>query len=584
MTDRLSHRGPDGRGVWHSGPVGLGHRRLAVVGLATGQQPMSDRSGRVHVTYNGEIYNYRTLRKQLEADGYVFETASDTEVLVHGYQAWGRGMVHRLRGMFAFALYDAKQRWVFAARDRVGIKPFYYFLSPDLFAFASEPKGLLLHPDVPRRPNLDAVHLAALYGYVPPPYCAFEGLMQLAPGAMLTVGHERARVDSYWTCPELGSGTHSFDMAAFEAKLDDAVSSELMSEVPLGTFLSGGIDSSVVTASASRQVNGLRTFSMGFAEPRYDESAFAQEVASVFHTNHHREIMDIEGLDLLEALVDIYDEPFGDSSAMPTYALSRMTRKFVTVALSGDGGDEVFGGYRRYQKLHGFHALPRPIRWAANAMQAVMPSGVRGQQRLQRSSMDLGAQYDFENRMLSPRDEQAVLTEDLRSRGMGGWLTELFRNAPGEGVQRAQWVDFVSYLPGDILTKVDRASMAHGLEVRVPLLDHEFIEAVAGYPPELLFGGGEGKVALKRYLRMKLPGPLVNRPKMGFGVPLELWLGGQGGLRARFDRLRDHHPRRGFFAPIHGPAVDALLNRVPVPTSALWNLLFLESWWQKNFC
>lgn len=588
MTDRLAHRGPNGRGTYRHDGVAFGHRRLSIIGLGDGAQPMSNEDGTVFVTYNGEIYNYLALKDELVGLGHVFKSHSDTEVLLHGYEAWGTELVHRLRGIYAFAIHDQKSRLVFAVRDRLGVKPFYYALTADRFLFASEAKALLLHPEVPRRPDLDALQLYVRYGYLPSYYSAFEGLKQLEPGCFLIVRADGERHARYWTPPPLGQGAPTNVQDTMDRLIDDAVGSELMSEVPLGAFLSGGIDSSTVAASMAR--NGSlterpRTFCIGFEQAEYDESRHAERIARHLDLDHHAEILSIGDLALLETLVDVYDEPFADSSAIPTYALCRMARKHVTVALSGDGGDEVFAGYRRYKKLARFVELPGPLRRVVGEASRFYPPGFRGSGVLRLYSLPRGAQYETDLAQAAHVLEGVVGPEIMR-RDPDWSIAGLFESAPGEtAVQKAQWCDLVSYLPGDILVKVDRASMAHGLEVRVPLLDHLFVEWAATLPSEQTFGSGEGKIALKAHLGRRVPRALFERPKMGFGVPLEYWVSGEGGLLKIAERLRSRHPRKEFFAPIDHAAFGRMLasRGRQNPTQLAWTLLFLEAWWQKHF-
>ncbi len=588
MTDALVHRGPDGRGTFVHDGVGLGHRRLSIIGLSDGAQPMTNEAEDVWVTYNGEIYNYVTLKRELEELGHRFRTGSDTEVLVHGYSAWGPRFVERLRGIFAFTIYDKKRNVLFGARDRLGVKPYFYFETARLFLFGSEPKALLQHPEMPRRPDLDTLHLYMRFGYSPASYAAFEGMRQLEPGCTITVTTDETRIARYWSPPELGVGDPPNLDDELDRRIDETVEIELMSEVPLGAFLSGGIDSSIVSASIAKNPSLTErpsTFTIGFPEPKYDESPHAKRVAESLGLHCNVEVMAIEALDLLDRLVDIYDEPFSDSSAIPTFKLCEMASKHVTVALSGDGGDEVFGGYRRYGKLAGYHQLPGPARNLTSLAARAIPSGIRGQARLQRMSLPMNEQYEHELSMFSRRRIRELCTPEL-DREVPWSLASLYANAPGSSdVLRAQWVDLNSYLPGDILTKVDRASMACSLEVRVPLLDHEFIGWAASVPAREAFGDGEGKVALKRHLARRVPRELIDRPKMGFGVPLEYWLKGDAGLEGLANQLSSRHPKGEFFSPVRKEAVRALLDEHGHAdmSGQIWSVLFLEKWWQKNF-
>jgi asparagine synthase (glutamine-hydrolysing) len=601
MTDRLVHRGPDGRGTYFFEGAAFGHRRLSIIGLSTGAQPLANETRDVWVTYNGEIYNHLALRRELEHLGHTFRTQTDTEILVHGWEAWGTKLVDRLRGIFAFVIHDQKKGEMFAVRDRLGVKPLYYRLTPELFLFASEPKALLVHPDTPKRPSPEGIRLYVQYRYVPAPYTAFDGMKQLDAGSHLLVSREKEVLTRYWEPPEIGSGNPKNAEAELDRQVDDTVEIELMSEVPLGAFLSGGVDSSVVAASIAknpRLTRRPRTFCIGFPEPEYDESPHSKRIAESLGLDHHVEVVSTDALGLLDTLVEIYDEPFADSSAIPTYVLCKMAKKHVTVALSGDGGDELFGGYRRYQKLFDYRELPSPLRDVAGLIHQQVPSGVRGRERLERLSQTLPYQYEFEVSGGRKAAEEMLLPE---YRVDVDWsIASLFERAPCEmPVQKAQWVDLMSYLPNDILTKVDRASMSNSLEVRVPLLDHVFVEWVATLPPEKGFGNGEMKVALKEHLARRVPKPLFDRPKQGFGVPLEYWLhgtserdGGGGahpdkkdGLAGIASKLRDRHPKKGLYSPIREEAFAAKMQRHGREdmSSSAWQIVFLEAWWQKHF-
>ncbi len=584
MTDRLIHRGPDGRGTYVHEAVGFGHRRLSIIGLSDGAQPMANSDRKIWVTYNGEIYNYQNLKGELEAQGFTFKTSSDTEVLVHGYEAWGKGLIERLRGIFAFVIHDQRSGELLLVRDRLGVKPLYYYLTPDLLLFGSEPKALLMHPQMPRRPNLKGLRLYLQYGYCPAPYTGFEGMQQLEPGQFLLVSADREQARKYWEPPPIGYGNPVNADAELDRQIDDTVEIELMSEVPLGAFLSGGVDSSIVAASIARNdrlTDRPRTFTIAFPEPDYDESPHAKRIAEALGLDCHVDMVNLDALGLLDRLVEVYDEPFADSSAIPTYVLCQMAQKEVTVALSGDGGDEVFGGYRRYQKLASFSELPSPAQKLMGMVAQRVPEGVRGQGRLVRMSKSLPWQYDRE---LSYGAFE-LATEDMDVE-VDWSLAHFFERAPCEGaVQKAQWTDLLTYLPNDILTKVDRASMASSLEVRVPLLDHVFVEWAAQLPPSKGFGDGRCKVALKEHLARRIPRKLFDRPKMGFGVPLEYWLGGEGGLSNLISELRSKNPKNRFFSPIDSRKVDELIarhGRINV-TAAIWNVVFLETWWQRNF-
>jgi asparagine synthase (glutamine-hydrolysing) len=587
MTDRLQHRGPDGRGTYVHDGVGFGHRRLSIIGLSDGQQPMTNEDRTIWVTYNGEIYNHLALKAELEALGHRFVTHSDTEVLVHGYEAWGPKLAERLRGIFAFAIHDQVRRRVLLCRDHLGVKPLYYHLSPGLLLFGSEPKAVLAHPEMPKRPDLSAVALYLRYGYVPAPHSAFEGLRQLEPGCRLLVDAAEDHVERYWWPGPIGSGRVRDVDEALDARIDETVRLELMSEVPLGAFLSGGVDSSIVAAAMARapQLEARpRTFCIGFPEPDFDESPHSRRVAEHLELDHTVETISIDELDVLDTLVRTYDEPFADASAIPTYALCRMARRHVTVALSGDGGDEVFAGYRRYAKLAAYPQLPGFARKLAGRAADLYPTMVRGQRRLRLYGSPMATQYELDLSLFADDLLARVAAPELC--GPPVWtLAEHFERAPCEDpIARAQWCDLVTYLPNDILAKVDRASMAHALEVRVPLLDHEFVSWSLGLPMSETFADGEGKRALKRHLSRRVPRSIFERPKMGFGVPLDYWLGGEG-LGGIARRLEARVPGGGFLAPLRRDAIDQLTasDGAIEAGERVWSLLFLEAWFQAHF-
>ncbi len=592
MTDRLVHRGPDGRGTYVHEGVGLGHRRLAIIGVSDGAQPMPNEDRTVWVTYNGEIYNHLELRAELEADGHTFASSSDTEVIVHGYESWGVDVVERLRGIFAYTLYDAQAGRLICARDRIGVKPLYYHLTPKLFLFGSEPKALLEHPEMPKRPDPEGVNLFLRHGYIPAPYSAFGGMRQVPPGHVMVVESDRVTKRRYWSPPPMVAERRVPDLeATLDAILDESVDIELMSEVPLGAFCSGGIDSSAVAASMARSErldSAPRTFCVGFPFPEYDESGYSRQVAEHLGLEHSVDMVEATdlGIDLLEKLVEVYDEPFGDASAIPTYYLCMMAKRHVTVALSGDGGDELFAGYGRYRKLADNVVLPAPARAALGVAARLYPRGVRGERRLHKMSGNLGEQYEADSFLFTPPFLADVVEPELAIEP--SWrLSRLFDEAPAEtAVQKGQWCDLMAYLPSDILVKVDRASMAHALEVRVPLLDHVFADWALQLPASETFGDGRLKVALKAHLARRIPKAIIERPKMGFGVPLERWLGGDGGLVALSDALRSAHPKRRFYAPIRETAFDEVMRRhrnVGDFSPCIWALLFLEKWWQTFF-
>jgi asparagine synthase (glutamine-hydrolysing) len=533
MTGALAHRGPDAEGFLIDGPLALGVRRLSIIDLKTGHQPLANEDKSIWVVFNGEIYNYRELTEVLLARGHRFATASDTEVLVHLYEEYGEHCVRWLRGMFAFAIWDQRERSLFLARDRLGIKPLYYADTPWGLAFASELKAIALCPWVSRAVSPDALFAYLQYGYVPDPLTICEGVRKLPPGHTLTVAEGRAGAPRrYWDPARFfrnGSAPAREEEAAeaLWARLESAVRSHLVSDVPVGAFLSGGIDSSTVVAIMAQEASGpIQTFSVGFREAGYNELPYARRVAEFFGTEHHELVVEADDLAVLEDVLSALDEPFADPSAIPTYLVSQLARQHVTVVLSGDGGDELFAGYdrylvdhrRRYFGMFGDAGLGGPLRRASDAL----PEGTPGKNYLYNLSL--------------PRMERYLDTISLfPARAISNLLEpELIRSAPsldaaraaGEGLDplsRLQDFDLRTYLPGDILTKVDRMSMANSLEARVPLLDHPLVEFACGVPARLRLRSGQTKYLLKRALTGRVPEEIVTRPKQGFAVPLESW-------------------------------------------------------------
>lgn len=552
MTRRITHRGPDGEGFHLEPGVGLGHRRLSIIDIAGGQQPMFDNSGNIAVVFNGEIYNFVELRKELEDDGYNFSTRCDTEVIIYAWKKWGSHCVEYFNGMFAFALWDKNDETLFLARDRLGIKPLYYALLPDQYlVFGSELKSLLVHPGLPRQIEPEAVEEYFTFGYIPDPKTILRHAHKLAPGYTLLVrrGRQSLRQRQYWDLPfNEGPGNNCEEELIY--RLRKAVKARLIAEVPLGAFLSGGVDSSAVVAMmADLSSEPVETCSISFGDPKFNESQFAEIVAKRFKTRHRSEQVNADDFGLIDKLVDLYDEPYADSSAIPTYRVCELARRKVTVALSGDGGDENLAGYRRYrwhtyeerlravfptafrQSLFGFlgRAYPK-LDWA--------PKILRGKATFQAIARDSLRGY-LHSVSIFPEELRRELFSnsfhtELQGYGAENVFKRHFENAPTHHpLSLVQYLDLKTYLPGDILTKVDRASMAHGLEVRVPILDHRFVEWVSGLNPQLKLNGREGKYLFKRALEPHLPREILYRSKMGFAVPLANWF--RGPLR---DRVR----------------------------------------------
>ncbi|MGR8921633.1 MAG: XrtA/PEP-CTERM system amidotransferase [Gammaproteobacteria bacterium] len=600
MTDSLTHRGPDESGLHVDGGVGLGHRRLSIIDLASGQQPMANDDGSCWLTYNGEVYNFRELRPELEQAGFVFRTGSDTEVILRAWEHWGEDCVTRLRGMFAFAVWDERRQALFLARDRLGIKPLYYaWLPGNRLAFASELKALMLVPDLDRALDERAVEEYFAYGYVPDPKSIFKSVAKLAPGHTLLAGRGGARPSprEYWDTPFVLSDVTRVEEAGEELvrRIREAVDIRLVAEVPLGAFLSGGVDSSAVVAMmAEIQDQPVNTCSIGFDVAGFDESSYATQVAERYATNHQGRRVSPDDFDLVDRLIGLYDEPFADSSALPTYRVCELARERVTVALSGDGGDENLAGYRRY-KLHMAeehvrrmlpYGLRRPLfgflgevypkaDWAPRVFRAKTTF-----QSLARSSV----QAYFHTVSIFSDEQRAKLFNERFRRELQGYqasmvLEEHAKRAPTEDpLSLVQYLDLKTYLPGDILTKVDRASMAHALEVRVPLLDHELVEWISGLPAALKLHRGEGKYVFKKALESRLPHDILYRPKMGFAVPLAKWF--RGPLRERIgdivlgSRLGD----TGYFEPAFlRELFDAHVSGRRDYSALLWTVMMFDA-------
>ena len=568
MTDALAHRGPDDAGLHCTDRVGLGHRRLSIIDLGGGHQPLYNEDGTVAVVFNGEIYNFRALRRRLQEMGHAFATHSDTEVIVHAWEQWGTACVEQFAGMFAFAIWDEIQARLFLARDPLGIKPLYYgWTRRGDLVFGSELKALTTHPELVRALEPRAIESFLAYGFVPDPQTVLAGVHKLEPGHWLSAeaaDPAAATVTRYWDVP-YGDAPHAADADALAAelrqRLGDVVGEQLVADVPLGAFLSGGIDSSAVVAMmAGRMDRAVTTCSIAFDRAAFDESAFAERVARHFGTDHHVDTVSIDDVGLIDRLAAAYDEPFADSTAIPTWRLCERSRQRVKVALSGDGGDELFAGYtwytgfRRNARIR--HWLGRPGRALMRAADAVLPAerSLTGRGRLRRlvHKLALDTVDSFARAaMVTSRAERARLyTRAFRERLDGYDAIEVLRGHARRAPTRhplslAQYLDTKVYLPGDILTKVDRASMAHGLEVRVPLLDHRFVGWAARIPPDLHLRGGQTKRFFKRALAPLLPHAILHRPKRGFSVPLAEWFRGPLAERARRLATDSHLVTRG---------------------------------------
>jgi asparagine synthase (glutamine-hydrolysing) len=591
MCAAIRHRGPDDEGLHVAPGVGLGMRRLSIIDLATGGQPIHNEDGTVWVVFNGEIYNYPDLRTQLEARGHRFYTASDTETIVHAYEEWGEEAFSRLRGMFGIALWDSRDATLLLARDRVGIKPLHYAVCGDRLYFGSEIKSILAGDARPPALDLEALDHYLSFLYTPRDGSIFAGIRKLPPGHVLRWRNGSLRVRRYWELPvdERVSATEAEAVERLRAVLRDAVRSHLMSEVPLGAFLSGGVDSSLIVGlMAEASSRPVRTFSIGFDEPTFDELEHARTVARHFGTDHHEYVVKPDALAILDDLIAAFDEPFGDSSAIPTWYVSELARRHVTVVLSGDGGDELFGGYDRY--------FPHPRvatfdRWAPPGSRAVaavlwprLPHGVTGKNFLRRVARDVRGRYLDVIGFFQRDEKQALLTVDLQQQ-IGDVDAEerlarhfeRFAALPWHG--QMMHFDFETYLPEDILAKVDRMSMAHSIESRVPLLDNDVVDYAARLPVSVKIRNGRRKHILKEAAAGLVPPSILERRKQGFGVPVATWF--RGGLRDLSAEvlLSPRARQRGYFEP-------RFLERLVREHAAgrrdhaarLWALVIFELW------
>jgi asparagine synthase (glutamine-hydrolysing) len=600
MNESQLHRGPD-EGSLHLEPgVGLGHRRLSIIDVATGQQPLFNEDGSVVVVFNGEIYNYQELIPELQAAGHVFHTKSDTEVIVHAWEQWGEKCVERFRGMFAFGLWDRNRQTFFMARDRLGVKPLYYAVLPDgMLLFGSELKSLMAHGGLDRDIDPCAVEEYFALGYVPEPRTIFRQARKLPPAHTLVIPRGQpvpepreywdvrftldARIDEVEACEEL------------TRRMDESVRLRMIAEVPLGAFLSGGVDSSAVVAAMARQSNSpVNTSSIGFDDPAFNESEFAQMVADRYQTRHFTEVVGSDDFDLIDTLARLYDEPYADSSAIPTYRVSQLARKRVTVALSGDGGDETFGGYRRY-RMHLMEermrsALPDGLRrplfgllgrvypkadWAPRMFRAKTTF-----QGMARTSVE--AYFHSMNFVRDPMRSQ--LFSNSFKASLGGYKAdEVFHRharkaSTDDPLALIQYIDTHTYLVGDINTKVDRASMAHSLEVREPLMDHKLVEWVATLPSSLKMSGSTSKYLLKKANEPYLPNDVLYRPKMGFAVPLARWFRGPLRQRVRDSLLSGPMLESGMFnASTIRQLVEQNESGAQNHSTTIWTMLMFDA-------
>jgi asparagine synthase (glutamine-hydrolysing) len=601
LSDQLAHRGPDAFGYHLDGPIALGHRRLSIIDVAGGDQPIGNEDGRLQVVFNGEIYNYRELRQDLLQKGHRFATHSDTEVLVHLYEEVGERLPEFLNGMFAFAIWDKSERAIFLARDRMGKKPLYYSfgIAGTRFCFASELKALTVLPGFDAEVNYRAAADFLSFSYVPDPDSIYENVFKLQPGCSLRVTETGQRFRRYWAPQWSVDESAGFDdtVERIRALSGDAIQRRMISDVPLGAFLSGGVDSSSVVALMASAGSEVRSFSIGFTNKEFDERRFARSVVERYHTQHAEEVVTPSVLEILNTLVTYYDEPFGDSSAIPTLYLSRLTRQHVTVALSGDGADEVFGGYGRY----GYCAFDQRLAalipdWFRKSVLPIgaeyypafhrMPRPLRAKSLLTRLSQELGTNYFKWMSAVSSQELSLICSDDMRQALAGYSPLERFQDRftalkDLSPLQQMQAVDLETYLPGDILVKVDRASMAYSLEARCPWLDYRMVELANSLPPQFKLHAGNGKYIFKEAMRPYLPEGIIRRSKMGFAVPVAEWL--RTSLRQVFERAVFQPDMRRYLDLNHMRKIwmeHQRKSRDHGPT--LWNILMLALWDAKH--
>ena len=600
MTEALVHRGPDGQGVHHAPGVALGHRRLSIIDVAGSAQPMLAADGQVAIVFNGEIYNFADIRRELEALGHAFQTRGDTETILVGWREWGERVVERLRGMFAFAIHDARTSTLFLARDRLGVKPLHWAQLPDgTLAFASEIKGLLAHPGLPRALDPAAVEEYFALGYVPDPRSILASVRKLPAAHTLTIqrGRPVPRPRRYWDVafePRLKGSAEALAAELVE-RVRASVRLRMIADVPLGAFLSGGVDSSAVVAMMAGQSDTpVRTCTIGFDVAALDETGYARRIARRYGTEHRERLVSPDDFSALDMLVAAYDEPFADASALPTLRVCQLARETVTVALSGDGADEAFAGYRRYG-LHmleqrGRDLLPQALRRPVfGILGRAFPKLDWAPRRFRAKTTLLGmarteAEAYFNSVAVTPDHVRGRLFSDDLRRALAGhragdlYAATMAAAPAADALGRAQYADLQHWLPGDILTKADRASMAVSLEVREPLLDHELVEWAAALPPALRLKGMTGKWLLKKAMEPFVDHDLLYRPKMGFVTPIAQWLRGPLAGRieavARAGRAID----TGWFAPgVWMRMVREHRAGVADHSRQLWQLLMLDA-------
>lgn len=599
MVQSIRHRGPDDQGVWVGSGIALGHARLSIIDLSSaGHQPMHNEDGSIRIVFNGEIYNFGELSAKLKGLGYHFNSRTDTEVILKGYHCWGEQVFQRLRGMFAIALWDQRMEKLILARDRVGKKPLFYAWCGQTLLFASEIKAILAWPGFKREPDYEAIHHYLTLQYVPAPWSAFKGVRKLPQASYMVITRDgQVNTQKYWALPEPLSARHR-PLGELKEELvtllDESVRMRMISDVPLGAFLSGGVDSSAIVAMMARHSSGkIKTFSIGFDEEGFDERQYARIVAERYGTDHHEAVVRPDAISILPQLTWHYNEPFADPSAIPTYYVSQIARRHVTVALNGDGGDESFLGYGRYKQClqtEWIGRLPRPLRRLASGLAQSIPSQMDRYRVLRVARRWLSYVSEKDSRRYAPSiayfyEHDKVAGYDRHLRPFLGDssldLLERFFRQSSSYVGGAAWADIHTYLPDDLLVKVDIASMAHGLEARSPLLDHVLMEWAARIPASQKIAGGETKAILKSAMEPFLPKEILYRPKMGFGVPIDQWLKGELKEFAYDTLLSAKASQRGLVSPDYTKTMlDEHCSGLRFHHTRLWALLMLELWFQ----
>ena len=588
MTNILSHRGPDGRGIWINKNVGLGHRRLSIIDLAKGTQPMSNEDNTIWITFNGEIYNFRELRKGLESRGHFFKTYSDTEVIIHSYEEWDDACVEHFRGMFAFGIADLKKHKIFLARDQIGIKPLYYLASDSCFAFASEIQAIRSMPDVKFELDLHAIDQYLMLQYIPAPRSVFKQIKKLLPAHRMSIRFDGkiSGPEEYWQIrfePIYGRSEADW-LESFEYTIKDSVRAHLVADVPFGAFLSGGVDSSTVVAYMSEIMGKpIKTFSIGFEEEEFNELKYAKIVADRWKTEHHVESVKPDALEILPKIVKYYGEPFGDSSALPTYYVSKMARQFVPMVLSGDAGDELFAGYDTYLAWMKWLKLDYKVPWK-KILYPVAQKILHRRYPPRVPSLDNWLRFinymPFSLRYSLWREEY----REVCKLPLDYFEEEFDRTKYFGVVNKVQYMDWKTYLPFDILTKVDIASMMYGLEVRTPFADVKVFEFAATIPEDLNIAKNnnrewEGKRLLKKMMQKYYPMEFLYRPKKGFAIPIQKWFAADGSLRDVIEeRLLGSN---SYLTHLFRPAVIHKIVKKNI-TGQVWLLLFLDEWLNQN--